>query len=126
MRLIFRRAVFDHDIPAFDEACFLEALAECNHEVRGVSERGVTEETNKRHCRLLRARHERPRRRRAAEQRDELAPLHSITSSARCWRRNGTSRSRAFAVLRLTTKSNLKGIWTGSSLGFAPRRMRSA
>ena len=36
-----------------------------------------------RHRRLLRARRERPRRRRAAEQRDELAPLHSITSSAR-------------------------------------------
>ena len=33
--------------------------------------------------RLLRARRERPRRRRAGEKRDELAPLHSITSSAR-------------------------------------------
>ena len=33
-------------------------------------------------CRLLRARGQRPRRRRAAEQRDELAPFHSITSSA--------------------------------------------
>src|SRR5258708_7888856 len=31
---------------------------------------------------LLRARRERPRDRRAAEQRDELAPPHSITSSA--------------------------------------------
>jgi hypothetical protein len=30
----------------------------------------------------LRARHDRPRGRRAAEQRDELAALHSITSSA--------------------------------------------
>jgi hypothetical protein len=34
--------------------------------------------------RLLRARRERPRRRRAAEERDELAPSHSITSSASC------------------------------------------
>jgi len=32
---------------------------------------------------LLRARRERPRNRRAAEQRDELAPSHSITSLAR-------------------------------------------
>jgi hypothetical protein len=32
---------------------------------------------------LLRTRRERPRGRRATEQRDELAPLHSITSSAR-------------------------------------------
>ena len=31
----------------------------------------------------LRARRERPRRRRAAEERDELAAFHSITSSAR-------------------------------------------
>jgi hypothetical protein len=33
--------------------------------------------------RLLRARHERPRRRRTADERDELAAFHSITSSAR-------------------------------------------
>jgi hypothetical protein len=33
--------------------------------------------------RLLRARSERPRHRRAAEERDELAAFHSITSSAR-------------------------------------------
>src|SRR6266511_2744082 len=34
-------------------------------------------------CRLLRARRERPCNCRAAEQRDELAPFHSITSSVR-------------------------------------------
>src|SRR5262245_13883079 len=39
------------------------------------------EKSDHRHALLLRARRERPRRR-AAEQRDELAPLHSITSSA--------------------------------------------
>ena len=47
------------------------------------SDASTSEEPDHRHCRLLRARRERPRRRRAAEQRDELAPLHSITSSAR-------------------------------------------
>jgi hypothetical protein len=31
--------------------------------------------------------------------------LYSITSSARCWRDGGTSRSSAFAVLRLMTSS---------------------
>src|SRR6516165_8966584 len=41
--------------------------------------------------RLLRARRERPRRR-AAEQGDELAPFHSITSSARASSVGGTSR----------------------------------
>ena len=40
--------------------------------------------------RLLRARRERPRGRRAAEQRDELAPPHSITSSARASSVGGT------------------------------------
>ena len=47
---------------------------------------------------LLRARRERPRRRRAAEQRDELAPLHSITSSARASSDGGTVRPSILAV----------------------------
>jgi hypothetical protein len=38
------------------------------------------------HRRLLRPRRARPRDRRTAEQRDELAALHSITSSARASR----------------------------------------
>ena len=52
MGLIFRRTVFDQDVLALDEAGFLEALAEGCHEVRGVSERGVPQETNNRHRRL--------------------------------------------------------------------------
>src|SRR6516165_5099037 len=54
---------------------------------------------------LLRARRERPRRR-AADQRDELAtPDHSITSSASASSVAGTSRPRVLAVLRLMTSS---------------------
>jgi hypothetical protein len=68
---------------------------------------------------------ERPRSR-AAEQRDELASVHSITSSAVASSDGGTSSPSALAVLRLTTSSNLTGAWTGSSLGFEPWRMRSA
>src|SRR5712692_9977002 len=45
---------------------------------------------------------------------------YSITSSARCWRDRGTSRSSAFAVLRLMTSSYVVGNWTGRSAGFAP------
>jgi hypothetical protein len=41
-------------------------------------------------ARLLRPRRERPRRR-AAEQRDETSPIHSITSSARASSIGGTS-----------------------------------
>jgi hypothetical protein len=39
-----------------------------------------------RHSRQLRAHRERPRGRRAADERDELAPSHSITSSVRAVR----------------------------------------
>src|SRR4029077_8602798 len=57
--------------------------------------------------RLLRARRERPRGRRAPEQRDESAAPHSITSSARASRLSDTVRLSAFAFLRLITNSTL-------------------
>src|SRR5262249_4811559 len=76
-------------------------------------------------ARLLRARRERPRGYRAAKHRYELAPLHSITSSARASSVGGTSRPSAFAVLRLITSSYLVGACTGKSAGFSPLRMRS-
>src|SRR5215831_19595829 len=68
------------------------------------------EKPDHRYRRLLRARRQRTRPR-AAEQRDELATLHSITSSARCWRNQGTSRPSAFAVLRLIVRVSLTGPW---------------
>src|SRR5262249_55148563 len=75
---------------------------------------------------LLRTRRERPGRRRAAEQRDELATCHSITSAARASSLSGTSRPSALAVLRLNTSSNLVVCMTGRSAGFSPLRMRPA
>src|SRR5262249_8800415 len=75
---------------------------------------------------LLRARRERPRYTRAAEQRYERAALHSITSSARASKVAGTSRPSALAVFRLITSSNLVGCMIGRSAGFAPLRMRPA
>jgi hypothetical protein len=74
--------------------------------------------------RLLRARGERPRSR-AAEQRDETAPPHSMTSSARPSSMGGTSMPIALAALRLMTISNLVGCSTGSSAGLAPRAILS-
>ena len=59
---------------------------------------------------LLRARHDWQVRRRTAEKRDELAPLHSITSSARARSVGGTVRPSALAVLRLMTNSYLVGL----------------
>ena len=80
---------------------------------------------NRQPSRLLRVRRKRPRRHGAADERDELAPFHSITSSARASSVDGTSRPIARAVLRLTTNSCLVGNCAGSSPGFAPLRMRS-
>src|SRR5262249_34053184 len=75
---------------------------------------------------LLRVRRERPRGRRAAEQRDELAPSHhSITSSARASSAGGTVRPSALAVLRLIASSNFVGCSTGRSVGFVPLRILS-
>src|ERR1700674_598050 len=45
--------------------------------------------------------------RRAAETRNELAPLHSITSSARATKATGTVSPRIFAVLRLRSRKSL-------------------
>jgi len=59
--------------------------------------------------RRLRARCDRPRHSRAAEQRHELPPPHSITSSARASRILGIARPSALAALRLTTSSNFVG-----------------
>src|SRR5262249_32132200 len=73
--------------------------------------------------RLLRARHKRPSGR-AAEQRDELAPLHSITSSARPSSVIGKVRPSVLAVFRLITNTTFVDCITGSSAGFSPLRMR--
>jgi hypothetical protein len=74
---------------------------------------------------LLRARRERPRCGCAAEQRDEVAPFHSITSSARASSMGGTSRPSALAVLRLMTSLNVVGCSMGNSEGLSPLRILS-
>src|SRR5262245_15918501 len=77
---------------------------------------------------LLRARREGPNKRRcgrrAADERDELAALHSITSSARVSSVAGTSRPSAWAVLRLMNSSIFVDCWTGRSAGFSPLTIR--
>src|SRR5262249_2106760 len=59
---------------------------------------------------------ERPRCRGAADRYDEL---HSITSSASASTVAGSSKSSVFAVLRLTTSSNLLACTTANSPGLA-------
>src|SRR5262245_51783205 len=63
-------------------------------------------------------------RRRAA--RDERAPLHSITSSARAMSAGGTVRPSILAVSWLMTISNFVDCTTGKSAGLAPLRIRPA
>src|SRR5262249_34770108 len=114
----------DRHVFALDKAGVLQSLAKCAQKVRVEVGRRGTEHADHWH-RLLRARRERPRRSRSADQRDELAPPHSITSSARPVRGSGTVRPSALAVLRLRTSVYLTARWTGSSAGFSPLRMRS-
>src|SRR5205807_921067 len=61
-----------------------------------------------------------------ANQRDELPPPHSITSSARASTIGDSSMPMAMAVRRFIRKSNLVGRSNGRSPGFAPLSTRSS
>jgi len=67
----------------------------------------------------LRPRHPRPRQR-AAQPRDELAPPHSMTMSARTRTLSGIVRPSALAVLRFTSSCSRVGCSTGKCAGRAP------
>ena len=49
--------------------------------------------------------------------------IHSITSSASASKVGGTTMPSAFAVFRLTTRSNFSGRCIGKSFGLAPCRI---
>src|SRR5262249_46669608 len=122
--LVLRPAILDRHILALDVAGFTKALAECGQISCTIDRRRAAEDPDAGHRRLLRARCERPRRGRAADERDELPPLHSITSSARASSVGGTSRPSSLAVWMLVMNSNLAAWITGISAGFSPLRMR--
>src|SRR5215471_18658948 len=99
-----RPANLNRDVATFHPTEFAQPLHECGEPLALDQGRGGAQESDGRQLAgLLRARRERPRRHRAAEQRDERAPFHSITSSARASSVGGISRPRALAVLRLST-----------------------
>src|SRR5262245_2107246 len=103
-------AIFDRDRAALDPTRVVEPPPrECGRPLTFRQRCAVAQEPDNWSLRrLLRARRERPRSRRAAEQRDELATAHhSITSSAIASSPSGISRLSAFATIRLTTRSNL-------------------
>src|SRR5215475_1341936 len=121
-----RPANLNRDVATFHPTEFAQPLHECGEPFTLDQGRGGAQESDGRQLAgLLRKRRQRPRRR-AAEQRDELAALHahSITSSASTSRVGEMSRPSVLAVLRLITNSNLVGCRTGSSAGFSPFRTR--
>src|SRR5258708_214111 len=119
-------AVFDPDVLALDISAVGQTLPECRDNRRIVAKRPAVEEPDHRHRRLLPARRERPCHGCTAKKRDELAPPHSITSSARASSLSGIVMPSALAVLRLMTRSNFVGCTTGRSPGLAPLRIRPA
>src|SRR6516162_8860618 len=97
--------VLDRHVLALDVAGFAKAFPERDHAGHGTAGRSEVDEADNRHRGLLPPRRKRPRRR-AAEQRDELAPPdHSITSSARPSSVTGKARPSILAVFRFITSS---------------------
>src|SRR5262245_50723585 len=130
--LLPRGAEFDDQIAAIDETTLAQfvperRIAEPHNSLRPrrADGKAAKEPDAINAPGLLRARRKRPPCRRAANEREERAALHSITSSARASTVVGMSRSRALAVLRLITSSYFVGFCTGISAGFSPLRMRS-
>jgi hypothetical protein len=74
-----RPAVFDRHIAAFDKASVIQSLSNDSDQECIGRPRTAAQDTDNRKL-LLRARRERPRRRRAAEKRDELATDHQMTA----------------------------------------------
>src|SRR6516225_4156693 len=118
--------IFDRNVATFIPAEFAQPLHESGGPWFPGRWRGCTQKPDDREsARLPCPCRERPRRR-AAEQRDEIAALHhSITSSASASSFAGTSRPSTLAATTLMTSSYLVGISTGKSPGFAPLRMRA-
>jgi hypothetical protein len=78
--MAIRCAVFDRHVLSVDDANLPQTLPESIHQRQWLG--GSLVKESYRRKRLLRARRERPRGHRTADERDELAPSHSIPSSA--------------------------------------------
>src|SRR5262245_13213257 len=120
----FRKPILEGDGAAFDPAEFAQTVHQGGKPLAVGRARAWYEHADERlFRRLLRSRRDRPRRC-AAESQDEIAPSHSITSSAATRSLSGTVRPSILAVEALMTSSNLLACTTGSSAGLAPLRMR--
>src|SRR5262245_14491126 len=120
-----RPAILDRDIPPLAPAQLTQPLQKGAGPLALCCSGARAKEPDGRQLRLLRARRQRPCHR-AAEQGDERAASHSITSSAMLSSVGGTVRPSILAVWALMTNSNLVGCRTGRSVGLVPLRMRPA
>src|SRR5262249_52996991 len=119
-------AILNRDIAALDPAQLTQPLHKSGGQMARICHRTRGHHPNGRQLSsLLRPGRERPRGSRAAQQRDELAAPHSITSSAVPSRLAGSSIPSALAVLRLITSWNFVGACTGRLAIFSPLRIRS-
>src|SRR5262249_5659923 len=123
---VLAEAIFNNDVFALNVAKLAQPLLESRQFGRRAGRSAWEYPAHFRNLRrlLLRARRQRPRRRRAAEQSDELAPSQSITSSASDSKLSENLTPSTLAVLRLITNSNFVGCKIGRSAGFAPLRIR--
>src|SRR5262249_12552169 len=124
--IALRPAIFDEEVRAFEPTAIAQPCAQCCQPGRVTRRGDKTQKADACNLRLLRPHRERPRCRRAAEQRDEIAALHSITSSAIASSLSGTAKASALAVFKLITSSNLTDCITGRSVGFVPLRILAA
>src|SRR5262249_2016273 len=123
MHLIVGEAVFNREVLALNIARLPQPLTKSAQWIAERIGRLAVKVPYHRHRRLLRARRERPRGRRAAEERHQCAAIHSITLSARSRIAVGSSTPMALAVFRLTTSSNFEACSTGRSAAFAPLKI---
>jgi hypothetical protein len=86
-------AILDRDGATLDPTQFAQPLHKSGNPLALDRRRGAQESDGRQLARLPRIRSERPSGRRAAEQRDELAPSHSITSAAQASRMSDGQRS---------------------------------
>src|SRR5262249_56615834 len=101
-----RPTILDRDGAALDPAECMQSLQKSGRPLMRAGRRPRAQVPDGRQLpRLLRPCRERPGCRRAAEQRDELAPSHSITSSAREMMVSGMFRPIAAAAFKLTINS---------------------
>src|SRR5262249_33727432 len=109
--LALQPVVLDHHVLVLNVAGFVEAFAEGSARTRGILGRPSTDKADDRHRWLLCAhpRRKRPSSRYTAEQSDELAAFHSITSSARASSLSEIWRPSTLAAFRLMASSNFVG-----------------